>query len=149
MAFGRIGVPPSERAEYAARAMLERRWIALPCEGGQLIRCRLAGNGKDAELHIAAVGHPVAIVGTHELTITSFGGLGQAVHAVDDLDIEILMEPPPGVRVDICEAKIDISSEDRSVDELFSEWASRKRWEPSAYYAVRLGFASAPSSGAA
>jgi hypothetical protein len=120
--------------------MAERRWIALPCEGARLVRCRISGNGKDAELRLEAVGHPVAILGTHEVTIASLGGLRQGFRALDDRDVELLIEPPPDRTIAITEARIDIAWEDRSTGVIFSEWTDRREWNAQAYYAVRLGF---------
>jgi hypothetical protein len=126
--------------------MATERWVSLPLEGAVLKRVLWEGYGKRSELHIEGEGHPLAIVPLDEsgFTVEDRSAVDVRLRSMDDMEVQITLQPAAGHRVLIAEAKIDWWPPESELDELFAEWSKAPKWRCSAAVRVRLRLEPSP-----
>ena len=120
--------------------MKKENWVSLPCEGSALRSCRFEGYGKRGYVILKTEGHPEAVISTHDFMIRDVSGVEQRFRSVDDLSVELLIEPQPGNVVILREAKIDFWLDDASLPGFFDDWGKWSCWEANAVFSLTLSF---------
>jgi hypothetical protein len=105
------------------------RWISFPAEGKALKRCRLRSSGKRGVLSFELEdGFLVELALADVVQFTRLDGVRQSFRALDDVWVELTIEPLEGKRVLIERAELHFWPEHESPDEWLARCVHQGRW---------------------